>query len=78
MKCNCVKEIEEKIKEAHPTWNGKKVVSVKIPVVYVFSEPVTTRTQTNVEIEVENQKKKYEVGLNHTFCPFCGIKQSEE
>lgn len=78
MKCNCIKEIESKIKEAHPMWQGKKVVNVKIPVVYVFSNPPSTRTNTNVEIEVENQKKKYEVGLNHTFCPFCGIKQTEE
>ena len=78
MKCNCIKEIQEKIQEAHPIWNGKKVVSVKVPVVYIFSNPPRSVTQTNIEIEVENQKKKYEVGLNHTYCPFCGIKQSEE
>ena len=77
MNCNCIKEIEEIILEAHPSWSGKKVVEVKVDKIFTFN-PTDVRTSTNVVIEVEGQKKKYDVGMTHTFCPFCGIKQSKE
>jgi len=77
MNCNCIKEIESKILEAHPSWNGKKVIEAKLEKVFTFN-PTDIRTKTDIVIEVEGQKKKYEVGVTHLFCPFCGTKQSKE
>lgn len=77
MNCNCIKEIEAKIIEAHPVYNNKKVVDVKMDKIFTFN-PTDIRTTTNVMIEVEGQKKKYDVGMTHTFCPFCGIKQGKD
>lgn len=77
MNCKCIEEIEKKIHEAHPTYNGKNVSSVKLEKIFTFN-PVNIRTSTNVVIEVEGQKKKYEVGLTHTYCPFCGVDQRNE
>lgn len=76
MNCKCIEEIESKIKEAHPTWAGKKIVGIKMDKVFTFS-PIDIRTSTNIIIEVEGQKKKYDVGMTHTFCPFCGEKQTK-
>lgn len=79
MNCNCIKEIENKILEAHPQWSGKKVVSVKMDKIFTFSpfQP-NIRTSTNIVIEVEGQKKKYNVEMTHTYCPFCGTSQAQE
>jgi hypothetical protein len=77
MNCKCITEIEEKVKEAHPEWNGKKVTSIKMDKIFTFN-PTDIRTSTNMVVEVEGQKKKYDVGLTHTFCPFCGIKQTNK
>jgi hypothetical protein len=79
MECTCIKEIEGKVLEAHPTWNDKKVESVRMDRVYAFEDNQTTiRTSTNLVVTVENQKKKYDVGITHTYCPFCGVKQIKE
>jgi hypothetical protein len=78
MNCKCLPKIEEEIKNTHPEWKGKKVVSVKIPKLFKFTNPVTTRTASEVEIKVEGQKKIYTVSLEHSFCPFCGVKQSND
>jgi len=77
MNCNCIKEIESKILEKHPTWNGKNVTDVSMDKIFTFN-PTDVRTSTNVVIEVEGQKKKYDVGMTHTFCPFCGEKQGKD
>jgi hypothetical protein len=77
MNCDCIKEIEAKIIEAYPVYNNKKVVDVKMDKIFTFN-PTDIRTSTNVMIEVEGQKKKYDVGMTHTFCPYCGIKQSKD
>ena len=77
MNCECIKEIETGILEKHKTWNGKKVIDVKIPKIFTFN-PNDIRTAFDVVIKVENQKKEYEVSLTHSFCPFCGIKQGKD
>ena len=77
MNCNCITEIEEKVKDTHPEWNGKKVVSIKMDKIFTFN-PTAIRTSSNLVVEVEGQKKKYDVGITHTFCPFCGENQSLE
>jgi len=77
MECKCITEIENKILEAHPIWKGKKVATVKMDKIFTFN-PTNIRTLTNIVIEVEGQKKKYDIGMTHSFCPFCGIKQSKE
>jgi hypothetical protein len=78
MNCNCMKEIEGKILKTHPEWNGKKVVSVRMEKTFTFEPEIDMRTSTNVVIEVEGQNKKYDIGMTHTYCPFCGIKQTKE
>jgi hypothetical protein len=40
--------------------------------------PKNIRRLTNITIKVEGQKKKYDVGMTHTFCPFCGEKQGKD
>ena len=77
MNCKCINELENKILEAHPVWKGKKVSSVKMDKIFTFN-PTDIRTSTNVSIEVEGQNKKYNVGMTHTYCPFCGVKQARE
>lgn len=74
MNCKCIEEVEKRILEHHPIYNGKKTVSVKMDKTFTFN-PMTIRTSTNVKIQVEGQKKVYDVGMTHTFCPFCGVKE---
>jgi hypothetical protein len=77
MNCNCINELEKKILEAHPEYKGKKVTHVNMDKIFTLN-PTGIRTSTNVSIEVEGQKKKYNVGMAHTYCPFCGVKQVKE
>lgn len=77
--CDCVKELEEKIKD-HVTKNKiykKPVKQVRMKdEIYSLTEGLSTKTVSNFEIELEGQKKKQMMPVAHSYCPFCGEKKA--
>lgn len=76
--CDCITEIE---KTALDDMQEKKrykkpVAAVRMEgVVFpITGDKMTTRTCNVLEVELEGQKKRQEVSMFHTYCPFCGQK----
>ncbi|WP_417366833.1 hypothetical protein [Flavobacterium beibuense] len=77
--CNCISEIEKKIHDKYPTHNGKEVESVNAHVIWIFTDDGMDKgTSTEFVMTLKGQKKKHPVEVNHTYCPFCGIKYKQE
>jgi hypothetical protein len=82
MNCTCISDLEKKSK-AHFVERGMfkkpiKSVVMKGVTLGITDTQCVTRTANYLEIELEGQKKKEQIAMFHTFCPFCGVKQGVE
>ena len=82
MNCTCISDIEKKVKQ-HLIDQGKlkkpvKAVFMQGVILQIVDHGATTRTVNYLEIELEGQKKREQISMTHTFCPFCGVKQGAE
>lgn len=83
MKCTCVTDIEKRLvgrefkKEQIVTKarmiNGA-LIMIKKDGVFQFD----LITNSDFEVEVEGMKRKQTQTVNHNFCPFCGVKISDD
>lgn len=71
--CECLKEIEKKIHEKFPVYNRKNVLKVQAHVVFRFPD-MKAVTTTEFNLKLEGQKKEVPIQVNHTFCPYCGVR----
>jgi hypothetical protein len=76
--CDCISKIEEKATaqlQEQPKFK-KPVTKVRMQgVVFpLIGNTLTTRTCNMLEIELEGQKKRPEMTISHSYCPFCGEK----
>jgi len=76
--CECITKAEEKADEMIRGGNQFKKPVKKVRVTGIawpiINNEMTLRTCSKLEIELEGQKKKPEMTLIHTYCPFCGEK----
>lgn len=76
MKCNCLKEFENLIKERGH--ENKKVLTAEIQSLLTFGKKVERFSCSTLTLQVEGRKSKIQIEVKHSFCPFCGIKTEEE
>lgn len=76
--CKCINEIEGKaLAQLQEQSEFKKpVIGVRMQGVTfpIIENSLTTRTCNQLEIKLEGQKKRPQMAMVHTFCPFCGEK----
>lgn len=80
--CNCITTITEALRKAISTKLSEKEdisnLSVGMDLSMVVIEDkmiVTTTTQVNIAYEQKGKWKKNKQYINHSFCPFCGVKK---
>lgn len=73
MKCKCIEEVEKEASEMD--WKKKKVKSAELQKVVTLFPKVERFTSSTITVELEGQKKKEEISIRHTYCPFCGKKR---
>ena len=77
--CDCVEELEEKIKafatEQKQFKKPIKEVKLKGCIFTMVGNMMTTKTSSTFSIELEGQKKKVDMPVVQSFCPFCGEKK---
>ena len=75
MKCECITNIEQRLKECEGFKKPIEKVEM-VDVSFTFEgDGIDTRTMTHIEITLEGQKKKHTTNMLHNFCPFCGKNQ---
>lgn len=76
--CNCVKQIEDRALEKlkSDTRFKKPVKGVKLlgRTLQIDGGTLRSRTTNTLSIELEGQKKRVEMPVAHSYCPFCGEK----
>lgn len=74
--CNCINEIQQKIVENKPEHNKKKVLKATANAMFPISEGqmLEKRTYTDFDLTLEGQIKEVPLLVNHTYCPWCGVK----
>ena len=78
--CNCIEEIEEKVKK-HLTEIGKyKKPITKVEACgkgFSVDDHFQNVIWHDFEITLEGQKKKPTIPVKHSYCPFCGEKKEQ-
>ncbi|MCX6216531.1 hypothetical protein [Spirosoma sp.] len=77
--CSCISELQKPVLYKHP--KGKLVTAVDLPLGLVWgkeSNQLRAMTFTEARISVEGKKTPERFKLQHTYCPFCGVKYGEE
>lgn len=91
MQCNCIKELEEKIKEkamSEKEYEGRDI-KVNIPITALVFTKTGCEERVNLPCEIsydyetksgKQRTKKNEMGILASYCPFCGkeIKDTKE
>lgn len=77
MKCNCITEVTEKIKQdlqENPRYKKpvKKIEIIGVGFSLSNAGGVESRLFNPIEVELEGQKKRERLSLFHSYCPFCG------
>ncbi|WP_443659917.1 hypothetical protein [Clostridium algidicarnis] len=85
--CNCIKEIEERIKRELPIKNDRykdmKINKVTFEGVAMFAGGYEAYSPVKLECEYTNKKgtkviKRIKENFSHKYCPFCGQQYGEE
>lgn len=83
MKCTCVTDIEKRL-IGHEFKKGQRVTKARMingGLMMIKKDGVLQFdliTNSDFEFEVEGMKRKQTQPVNHNFCPFCGVKISED
>jgi len=75
--CNCIDELEKKIANHLTEKKAYRKPIKKVEMLgkgFTIGEGVSLRTKTDFEVTLEGQKKKDNVPVFHSYCPFCGEK----
>jgi hypothetical protein len=71
--CNCIKELEEKLKtnykSDYPELENAKLINVEV---------LSGRIYSTVEIHIKGKKKPITQYILHSHCPICGKKYDEQ
>ena len=76
--CNCIKDIEEKALERLVEQKRFKRPIKRVEmmgIIFPFAGgTLSVKTANTLCIELEGQKRKHEISMAHSYCPFCGDK----
>lgn len=86
--CNCIGEIETKLREYCKTdedFKDKKVIDLHIEntaLIFYSKQPIQLYSPLKIEYETQNKKgetkiKKAERSVSYRYCPFCGEKYED-
>ena len=78
IKCKCINNIEEKALSSDVLKFKKKIIAAELQGIFVLTPNVKKFSSTTLTVTLEGQKKKEEIEMKHTFCPFCGKKTEPE
>lgn len=83
MTCNCINELPEQIKDHcnHRKEYEKKPVldaSFRDIIFPIRDGQMTVALKSDVELKVEGRKTPKITTMTFTYCPFCGVKYSED
>jgi len=75
-KCNCIEEKTDQVKKYLIEGKNfkKEIVGVQMENVAMTFGKAGSRTFSKVLIELSGQKKKEEIRIFNSYCPFCGTK----
>lgn len=73
--CDCINTIEKKVFEKYKDekFNNKTVNSANFMDIGFFASG-RSKTFSRIGLDLNGQKKKWEINMIHSFCPFCGEK----
>lgn len=85
-KCNCIKDIENKVKQHYQEKETiEEVTSVSLESVAFMLDSCQTQMYSPmvVEYDYRNKKqvlkhKKEKVNMSYSYCPFCGLKYKKD
>ncbi|OIO03135.1 MAG: hypothetical protein AUJ49_04870 [Desulfovibrionaceae bacterium CG1_02_65_16] len=75
--CTCIRDLQERIRTKYDGKFKKPIESVRVDVETDFKTGKTF-TYSEAKIVLVGQKKKEELLIAHSFCPFCGKSLKEE
>ena len=71
--CNCISELTKKLR-GHYDGKFKKPIDQLTIQSCINFESGSLDTYSEVKISLAGQKKREDVMLVHSYCPFCGVK----
>jgi hypothetical protein len=85
MKCNCLKDLTDKIASELPTKNAEfanlKITSVSFDgeaILFDSKSPTQLSYAVTIEHEPIGRKKQTKINILGSYCPFCGVSLKEE
>ena len=67
--CGCIDRIQDEMRERYYP---------DAEYIFIDREMLSGKTYSTLTVRLPGKKKEKEVSIFHTFCPWCGVRYSEE
>lgn len=77
--CTCITELSAPALYTHP--KGKLITRVEVPTALRWEQSrnrLSAVTVSILQITVEGKEAKEKFTLDHSYCPFCGVKYGQD